>query len=141
MPAGDDRRLEGSHEVEIAQDIAVHRRGALVVRVDVLECTLDPPDRIVDRPPWLGVWPRVGGKEVRRACIEQLPVGREVAVDVWRCTPARSATALNVVLAGPSVPCSSTAASVIRKRVAAISVARCLSSYLRLGLVSLDISV
>jgi hypothetical protein len=45
-----------------------------------------------------------------------------VAVDgVWRCTPACLATALRVVRAGPTVPCSSMATSVMRCRVAAIS--------------------
>jgi hypothetical protein len=41
------------------------------------------------------------------------------------------AIALIVVRTGPTVPCSSTAASVIRRRVSAISVARCFSSYFR----------
>jgi hypothetical protein len=51
---------------------------------------------------------------------------------VWRWTPARSAIALIVVRAGPTLLCNATAASVIRCRVRAISSARCFSSYFRL---------
>jgi hypothetical protein len=55
---------------------------------------------------------------------------------VRRSTPARLATALNVVRAGPTVPCSWIAASVIRRCVFAISSARFFSSYLRFGSIS-----
>jgi quercetin dioxygenase-like cupin family protein len=48
---------------------------------------------------------------------------------VCRWTPARSAIALIVVRTGPTVPCSSTAASVIRRRVSAISAARCFNRF------------
>ena len=60
---------------------------------------------------------------------------------MWRCTPACAATALIVVRAGPIDPCRAMAASVMRWRVAAISTARFLSSYFRLGAISSAISV
>src|SRR4029453_7896909 len=55
-----------------------------------------------------------------------------------RCTPARRATSLRWVAAGPTVRCNSTVASVIRRRVSASRSARCFSSYFRFSLISLD---
>src|SRR5213075_2464040 len=55
---------------------------------------------------------------------------------VERRTPARSATALIDVRAGPSFSCSSTALSVIRSRVCSTSSALFVISYLRLAMVT-----
>src|SRR5919107_1258099 len=55
-----------------------------------------------------------------------------------RCTPARRATSLIWVAAGPTVRCSSIVASVIRRRVSASRSARFFSSYLRFSVISLD---
>ena len=54
---------------------------------------------------------------------------------VERRTPARSAIALIDVRAGPTVPCSSTAVSVMRRRVSASDSARRFFSYLRVSTV------
>ena len=54
---------------------------------------------------------------------------------VERRTPARSATALIDVRDGPTVPCSSIALSVMRRRVSASSSARRFFSYLRVSTV------
>src|SRR5688572_27966175 len=55
-----------------------------------------------------------------------------------RCTPARRETSLRWVAAGPTVRCSSTVASVIRRRDSASRSARFFSSYFRFSLISLD---
>ena len=54
---------------------------------------------------------------------------------VERRTPARSAIALIDVRAGPTEPCSSTAVSVMRRRVSASDSARRFFSYLRVSTV------
>ena len=59
---------------------------------------------------------------------EHLEIG-EVVYTVARCTPARSAMALMVVFAGPSVWCSSTVASTIRCLVSASVSARFVFRY------------
>jgi hypothetical protein len=56
--------------------------------------------------------------------VQRVLVG-EGRYTVARWTPARSATALTVVLSGPTVSCNVTVASVIRRRVRSSSAARC----------------
>ena len=124
---------DGVDELGVAQDVAVHRLGALVVGVELVERPGEPLPRVGDRAPGLEVGPRVRRPVVGRARREQLGVVGKWRYTVWRWTPARRATSLSVVRAGPTVPCSSTAASVIRRRVSAISSARFFSSYLRFG--------
>ena len=72
-------------------------------------------------------------------CELQAPI-RAASSGKWRYrverrTPARSAIALIDVRAGPTVPCSSTAASVMRRRVSASSSARRFFSYFRVSTV------
>jgi hypothetical protein len=56
--------------------------------------------------------------------VQRVLVG-ERRYTVARWTPARSATALTVVLSGPTVSCNVTVASVIRRHVRSSSAARC----------------
>jgi len=73
----------------------------------------------------LGVGQWVSGEVVRRAGSEQFGFGGEMAIHGVAFHARRSATALMVVRAGPTVPCRWTAASVIRRRVSAISPRAC----------------
>ena len=67
-------------ELGVAQDVAEHRLGALVVGVELVEGALEALARIADRAPAVEVGPRVGGEVVGRAGREQVGLGREVPV-------------------------------------------------------------
>ena len=49
-------------ELGVAQDVAQHRLGALVVGVELVEGALESLLRIADRAPGVEVGPRVGGE-------------------------------------------------------------------------------
>ena len=54
-----DRRPEGVDELGVAQDVAEHRFGALVVGVELRQCVRQPLLRVADRTPGREVGPRV----------------------------------------------------------------------------------
>ena len=68
-------------ELGVAEDVAEHRLGALVVGVELVEGSLKPLLRIANRAPRAEIGPRVGGEVVGRAGREQVGLGGKVAVE------------------------------------------------------------
>ena len=67
-------------ELGVAEDVAEHRLGALVVRVELVEGVPESLLWIANRTPGTEIGPRIGGEVVGRARGEQVGLGREVAV-------------------------------------------------------------
>ena len=65
----------GVDELGVAEHVAQHRLGALVVRVELVKRPLKPLPRIVHRAPAAEIGPRVGGEVVCRASREKVALG------------------------------------------------------------------
>ena len=78
---GCERGPDCVDELEVAEDIAPHRFGALVVGVQVIQCAFESLARVADHAPRPLVGQGMRGGEVRRARAEQIRLGGEVAID------------------------------------------------------------
>jgi hypothetical protein len=71
----------GVDELGVAEHVAEHRRGALVVGVELVEGSRESLLRIANRAPAGEIGPRVGGEVVARARREEVGLGGEVAIE------------------------------------------------------------
>ena len=112
-------RRDGGSARGVADEQRHVRLDFLVPAVDLAQSPLQPPVRVRDAAPRSLVRERVQESPVRTACAERDGSSGKWAYTVWRCTPASRATPAIEVRAGPTLVCSSTAASTIRCLVSA----------------------
>ena len=127
-----EQLVDDRHRRAVAQEVRHHALVRAVVGVELGERGLETLVRVADRGPAPEIGRRIGLRAQCAGRRRTAPARRGNAGRRSSAGPrARSATALTEVLGGPSVPCSSTALSVIRRRVSASSSARRFIRYLR----------